>query len=89
MAKAYDFSMNSQPAEFGNGFVSVSYGLSRQVDRKTADFTGTLAQALVALETFKRNTCPAPCVAFLTMKYRNDRKPAGFDAAKTRLEKPE
>ena len=87
MVKAYDFSMNSQPAEFSNGFVSVTYGLSRQVDRKSADFSGTLAQGLEALEKF-RDVCVAPCVIFLQMKYRNDRKPAGFDAAKKRLEKP-
>ena len=88
MAKAYAFSMNSQPAEFGNRFVSVTYGLSRRVEQKTADFTGSLKEALAQLDIFKKE-CTAPCVVFLRMKYRNDRKPAGFDAAKTRLEKPE
>lgn len=89
MAKTYEFSIFSQPAEFKDGFVSVTSGLSRSVEQQTTYFSGTLAQALAEMENFKDSTCIAPCVVFLSMKYRNDRKPVGFDAAKKSLDKPE
>ena len=79
MTKLYDFRIMIRKAEYANGLVSVPYGNAQDVFLETcawSTFVDALAQLahLSGLELRSHS-------AFLSMKYRDDTKPRGFDKA--------
>lgn len=83
--KLYDFRIIIRKAEFSNGFVSVPYGASEYVYFERCSQM-TFADAQNALREASANES-RPHVGYLTMKYRDDRKPPGYnDRSKTEIQ---
>lgn len=81
MAKTYDFRFILRKAIFsktdGVGFVTIPYGSSADVYHEScAEMTYADAQRRLAELSAAE---PKPHRAFLTMKYREDRVPPGFN----------
>lgn len=76
MPKKYDFRFVIRAASFNRGMVSVPYGRADDVYREECQEM-TLAEALAHREKISQEE-PRSHAAFLSMKYRDDRKPAGF-----------
>lgn len=81
MAKTYDFRFILRKAIFsetdGIGFVTIPYGSSADVYHEScAEMTYADAQRRLAELSAAE---PKPHRAFLTMKYRDDRVPPGFN----------
>lgn len=86
MAKTYDFRFILRKAIFsetdGVGFVTIPYGSSADVYHEScAEMTYADAQRRLAeLSAAELSAAePRPHRAFLTMKYRDDRVPPGFN----------
>lgn len=77
MAKTYDFRIVVRKAEFNRGMVTVPYGNSADVyAEKNVEMT--LADA-VAERNRMSAAEPRSHAAFLSMRYRDDRKAPGID----------
>jgi hypothetical protein len=79
MAKSYDFRITIQKAEFDDGFVTVHYDGSSETTYLETPFEGTLKAAIEKRAELSRAE-PRPHVAYLAMRYRNDRAAPGLNA---------
>lgn len=81
MAKKYDFRIVIRRASFNRSMVSVPYGGSDDVYNEEC-IEATLAEAIARRQQLSEAEA-RPHAAFLSMKYRDDRKPAGFGKVAT------
>ena len=83
MTKLHDFRIVVRKAEFTGGLVSVPYGKAPDVFLELA-IEATLADAIAQLQRFS-GLEPRNHAASLSLKYRDDPKPRGFDKASTTI----
>lgn len=84
MAKLYDFRFVIRQAEFYPGGAAVHYGGPATVFHESAEQL-TFTDAQERMRQLSAGEARPHCV-FISMKYRDDRKPAGFnDTKKTTL----
>ena len=82
MSKLYDFRFTVRKAEFGEHSVTIVYGLASKNTLHESCEQMSWADAKAHIEKLTAAQT-RPCAGTLTMKYRDDRKPPGFDAFKT------
>jgi hypothetical protein len=85
MAKLYDLRLVVRKASFFNGLVSIPYGTASDVYAEK-NVESTVKDAKEELARMSEAE-PRSHAAFLTMRYRDDRKAPGIGAGGVRIDK--